>query len=224
MLAIDIIVENAIADKDFLQAKRAIWTDAFFSDIQARIDAATAKYLGADNAKKLRESTQKVMGIVIPAGTVLSEIKVQIEEDFKKDKIRREELLNTLGFNAYYTHASNGDQEAMIQLLHKFEANLTPQVKQELIFKGIAEESLDEVIAHSVKLKDADIAQEVNKGQRTDLTAQAVTELNSLYDDAISIAKISARFHKDNAAKKQQFSFSKVVKNMNRESSQNNAA
>lgn len=224
ILGIDIILKNAIADKVFLQAKRAIWTDDFFNDFQTRIDAAASKYLGADNAKQLRESTQKVLGITIPAKTVLSEIKVQIKEDFKKTPARRDELLNTLGFTAHYKDASLGDQEAMIQLLHKFQTNLTTEIRQELIMKGISEELIDDAISHSVKLKNADVAQEVSKGQRADLTAQAITELNEIYDDGIAIATISAKFHKANPAKKQQFSFTKVVSNMNRQPTQDNAA
>lgn len=224
LLGVDIIVSNAIADKEFLQPKRATWTDAFFENIKLRIDTAASTYLGADNAKQLRESTRKVYDIVTPATTVLSEIKVQINEDFKKDIKRRDEILNTLGFNSFTSKTLENDQEALIQFLYKFETNLTGELKDELIAKGISPDSLNYATSHSVKLKNANVNQEIKKGERPGLTQEAIIVLNDIYAEVISIAKISANFHKDDPVKKQKYSFRKVIRNMNNTPNETSAA
>lgn len=54
-----------------------------------------------DSAKDLRNATQALKEIQTKALKVLGDVKVQIEEDFIKTKVRQKEILNNLGFAAY---------------------------------------------------------------------------------------------------------------------------
>lgn len=209
------IIENAIHHKKFLQQKRSTWADPFFDDIKTRIETATQTYLGVDSAKELRRATRTINDIQKTALESLSECNVQITEDFKSDKTQRDEILKQLGFKPYYRKAQYGDQEALINLLYQFKTNMTASLKSEIVAKGTAEKIIDEIIAYTDNLKNANISQEVFKGQRKNITATAIKEFNEIYNQIISIGRIAARFYKGKPVMQQQFSFSKVSKTLN---------
>lgn len=209
------ITETAIVNKAFLQSKRSTWADPFFDDLKARIDNAIQTHLGIDSAKDLRLATQALMAIQKNAIKDLAEAKIQITEDFKSDKIRRDEILMQLGFTTYHKNAQKGDQEALINLLFQFKTNLTPALKTEITTAGTAGALLDGIVVYADNLKNADITQETFKGARKTITAAALTEFNSIYDQVISICKIASKFYKDEPHLKEQFSFAKVSKALN---------
>ena len=164
------ILESAIANKTFLQAKRSTWQDPFFQNFKAQIDQTISQYLGQDNAKELRQATQVVLTLQKAATRDLAELKVQLEEDFKASPAQKEELLNNLGFKTYYTGIKNKDQEALINLLYQFKSNLTPQTRTSIETAGTAPVLVDNILTYAETLKDANVFQEGKKGTRKELT------------------------------------------------------
>lgn len=209
------INESAIKNKTFLQSKRANWADPFFEDFKAEIDQTIEDYLGADSAKQLRESTQIVLEIQANAMKDLAELKTQIEADFKSNPVQKTEILTTLGFNAHYKAVQSKDQEALVNLLFQFKTNLTADLRTKITDQGTAPATLDTIILYAEELKNANITQEGNKGARKEITAEAVTAFNAIYDKVINIAVISAKFYKDKPELKDQFSFTKVKNKLN---------
>ena len=209
------INDSAIKNKTFLQSKRANWADPFFEDFKDQIDQTIEDYLGLDSAKQLRDSTKIVLEIQANAMKDLAELKTQIDADFKSNPSQRAEILTTLGFNTYYTAVKNKDQEALVNLLFQFKTNLTPEVRTKIIDQGTAPATLDTIILYAEELKNENITQEGNKGARKEITAEAVTAFNAIYDKVINIAVISATFYKDKPELKDQFSFTKVKNKLN---------
>ena len=212
LVACSTIIENALANKTFLQSKRSTWTDDFFTTIQTKIDKALEVHLGIDSAKDLRGATQTLQTIQKQALKDLAEVKVQIAEDYKKEPVKQTEVLTQLGFTTYHKEAQNGDQEALVQLLYKFKTNLTNDLKNEIVSKGTAESILIQITMYADTLKNADITQETFKGTRKEITETAVNAFNEIYDDVISIAKIASKFYQEEPIKKDLFSFNKINK------------
>ena len=205
-----VIVDNAIADETFLISKRASWGNSFFSDLKQKIENGFG-VLGIDKIGGQRQATIIVLQIQKDALSVLSEVKVQISEDFKKDKVQLNEILTALGFNAYHKQALNKDQNALVQLLYQFKENLTPALHEEIEAKGTARESLDALIGYADALKEANITQETLKSTSKTLTEKDNAILNDVYDEIISVAKIARVFYKGNAAKQDQYSYTKIL-------------
>ena len=214
LIASATLIENAMANKTFLQTKRSNWTDAFFTNLQTKIDKTLEEQLGIDSAKGLRGATKTVEGIQSQSLRDLAEVKVQIGEDFKKDKPKQTEILIQLGFSAHHKEAQNGDQEALVQLLYKFKANLTTTLKTEIVDKGTAPATLDQVTAYADTLKNADVTQEIFKGSRKEITKEGISIFNDIYDEVISIAKIATKFYKGEPTKRALFSFAKINKTL----------
>jgi hypothetical protein len=215
IVASEIIINSAIANKIFLQSKRSTWADPFFQNIKTQINTAAQTHLGVDNALQLRQATHVVLSIQANALRDLAEVKIQIIEDFKETPTQQAEILTQLGFSTYHAKAQKRDQEALINLLYQFQTNLKPALKIEIVSKGTAQASLDAIVAYAITLKDSNVTQEGTKGTRKEITQEAIIEFNSIYSKIVSITKIAAKFYKDNPALSQQFSFAKVSKTLN---------
>lgn len=210
------IIEQAINHKPFLVSKRANWADPFFPVIQTRIQNAFSNFLGIDNAQQMREATQVVTCIQKNALHDLAEFKVQLMEDFKSNKTRRDEILTRLDFTSHLKDAQNKDQEALIQLLLTFKQNMTAALQTEITNAGTAAALIIAIIGYADVLKNSDITQETMKGSRKVITQAGVEEFNEIYNQVISIAKISAKFFKDDKAIKDKFSFAKTLQSLNK--------
>jgi hypothetical protein len=208
------ILESAIKNKDQLQAKRSSWKDPFFDDLKTKIDLAVQVYLGMDNAKELRRFTLTISNLKKEALRYLAEIKVQLVEDFKSQKARREEILKQLGFTGNLYKAQQGDQEGLIELLYQFKVNIA-ELQAEIIAKGTAKELIDNIVLCADKMKAADVNQELSKGTRKTITVEGVQEFNDIYNSIISISRIAAKFFIESEALKDQFIFGKVSKGLN---------
>jgi hypothetical protein len=209
------IIENAISGKEFLTAQRRSWADPFFPDLKLRIDNAFTRYLGTDSASEQRSATRTVLQIQASALTDLSGFKIQIQQDFKSTKPRLTEILKQLGYADFYRQALKKDQEGLVQLLYRFRAGLSPELRTEITSKGIDAEYLDRISSYADRLSQANITQETLKGARKTITEEAVTEFNAIYDAVVSIAKIAHHFYKGNSNKQDGFSYAKILKKLN---------
>lgn len=208
------LIENAIANKTFLQSKRVNWGDSYFEEIKTRIDIAIQTHLGIDGAKELRQATQEVSIIQLAARKDLAEVKVQIEEDFKSEPEFRDEILKQLGFTTYMEGVRNNSQESMINLLFQFKTNLNENLKAAIIDKGTAAATLEAIIAQADALAGTNVFQETQKGNRKNTTIESITEFNAVYDTVISISRIAQNFYKQDPTIKEQFSFIKIAKTL----------
>ena len=215
LITIDTIIDAAIANLDFLASKRSTWKDPYLPDLKRAIDQAVQEHLGQDNAKALRNATLEVLAIQTPALKDLAEVKVQIESDFNKNPTLKKEILNTLGFTPFYSKTKTKDQEALISLLYQFKTNLTPDLKGQIVTKGTAEEQLDKIASYADDLKNKNVLQESKKGTKKEITEEAIIAFNAVYNEAIAVAKISAKFFKDRPTIQEQFSYTKVKNNLN---------
>jgi hypothetical protein len=163
----------------------------------------------------MREATIVVTTLQEKALRDLAEFKIQVEEDFKANKKRRDEILKQLGFSVHHKPAQNKDQEALIELLLKFKKNMTPKLKKEITDKGTSETIINTIISYANTLNKENITQETLKGARKNVTQGVLKEFNEIYNEIITIAKLSAKFYKDNPAVKQKFSYSRTIKTLN---------
>lgn len=205
------IVENAIAHKVELITKRSIWADPFFPNLQTRIVDAFPNILGFDNAKSMRDATVLVNSIMVNALNDLSEFKVQIEQDFKADKAQLSEILNNLGFTQHGNGLRQKNQAEVIELLYRFKSNMTTALQTTITAKGTSPALITAIIGYATQLSNSNISQETLKTSRKVLNNENLLELNSIYNDVISVGTIAAKFFKNNKPVSEQFSYNKIL-------------
>ena len=211
VIAISTIISNAKGKQEFLQTKRSTFTLDYFTQLETEIDAAVQQYLGADNARELRNATISLYAIQQEALRLASEIKLQIQLDFGDTAA---ELLNNLSFTTYWARARKKDQEALIDLLFRFKTNLTPELRTRMIAKGTIAADIDGLIARADLLRATDTSQESYKTSRSIATEEAIIAFNGIYEKAMSVSKMATMFYKGNSTHQSLFSFNKIFKNI----------
>lgn len=215
LLAAKTITESFKANLGELSVIRTNWNSEYANQLAGKIDDAIENQLGIDKKKELRSATSKLSAIQMPALRDVSFLKTQFEVDFSNDKTKLKEILKQLGFNDYLKQAQKKDQEALIQLLFKIKSNLTDSLRTEIISKGLSSELLDRIIGYAVQLKDANVSQETLKEGTKETSGEIAKIFNGIYDEVIGICKIATNYYAYDELKKELFTFSKVVSNMN---------
>lgn len=195
-----------------LSMVRSNWTPEYAEGLNTKIDNAMEEFLGLDKKKALRDATAALTAIQGPAMNDLQFMKTQIDVDFGKDA---NEIIKNLGYNNYLKTARKGDQEAQIQLLFAFKKGMTNKLKDDIVAKGTNPALIDRIIGYATQLSEANLTQESLKGTTKNLSEAALATFNEIYTEIIGICKIAAAYYIDDQNLKTQFTFSRVVTNMN---------
>ncbi len=213
MLLASQTISQSLADNlSDLSMARTNWTSEYVTALTTKIDDAIENYLGLDKKKELRDASSKLASLQNPAMRDLSFIKTQIDVDFPKES---KEILKKLGFDKNLRSVQKGDQEALIQLLYAFKKGLTETLKTQITSKGTNPALIDRIVEYADRLKSAEVSQETLKETTKQISEEAVGAFNEIYDEVVGICKIASNFYQYETLKKEQFTFSNVVSNMN---------
>lgn len=214
LMASKTIAESFKTNISELSTTRTDWTEQYANDLITRIDNAIETHLGVDAKKDLRNATATLASIQVPAKRDVSYFKTQIDEDFKKETSKRDEILKTLGFAKHLRGVQKGNQESLIQLLYQFKTNLTDTLRQEITAKGINAALLDNIIGYADTFKQANVTQETFKGSTKEITQEVADVFNAIYDEIIGICKKASNYYQYEPLKKEQFTFAKALSNL----------
>ncbi|MBW8333686.1 MAG: hypothetical protein K0M40_16800 [Prolixibacteraceae bacterium] len=208
LMAAKSILQSMQANLGELSMVRSNWTEAYVMDLITRIENAIENFLGLDKKQPLREATDLLKKIVAPALRDLSFIKTQVEVDFAENAA---EILKTLGINK---NLRNIDQEELIEVLYSFKKGIAPTLQNEITQKGTNPALIENIIGYATQLEQANLSQEGMKTATQNVSQEAVDAFNEIYTEVIGISKIASKFYQDDKLKKEQFTFTKVVKKM----------
>lgn len=211
LISISALATAAIQHKTFLATERATWAGTFLDDLLADINTTISTNLGVDNAIQLRAKTDLVEAARIVSYGHLTRINNQIDRDFRPDPSRRDELYKILGYKDHWSSTRKKNQEKSIELMFTFKQNLTPEIKAELVAKGISATRIDGVVAQAQTLLNANITQEVAKKLVPTLNEATIKAYNEIYARAMDVAIISRQLFAGQAAIQDQFSYTKTL-------------
>lgn len=206
------VCENFVANSAALIAEQPQWADPFISNFKKLVENFLTKYFGISSKKELKEATRLVSSIQTQAKDDLSMVRTQIVRNYNGQASRKDAVLDMLGFKAHWKKASNNNQSEIIALLFTFANNLTPELRAELEGKNVNKARLDKIISTKQTLSNANVTQETLKGSSKLDTAEAQAALVNIYNTAMDICEVGKKLFKDDAARKDLFVFSKLVK------------
>ncbi|HNX57098.1 MAG TPA: hypothetical protein PLG33_02035 [Prolixibacteraceae bacterium] len=208
LMAAKTILQSMQANLGELSTARSNWTEAYLSELIQKIDLAIETFLGLDKKQSLREATELLNQIMKPALRDLSFLKTQIEVDFKN---RADEILKTLGIDK---NLKNMKQEALIEALYSFRKGMTDSLKSEITGKGANPALIETLVGYASQLQEANLNQEGLKSTTKEVSQEGIDTFNAIYDEVIGVSKIAAKYYEADKLKKEQFTFSKVVRRM----------
>jgi hypothetical protein len=208
LMAAKAVLQSMLANLGDLSAVRTNWTEAYVTALILKIDTAIEQFLGLDKKQGQRDATALLNQIVAPAMRDLAFIKTQIEVDFGSAAV---EMLKSLGLNK---NLHKLDQETLIEVLYAFKKGMTSQLENSITKKGTNPVLITNIIGYATQLQEANLSQEGMKSSSMNISQEALDAFNAIYDEVIGIGKIASKYYKDDKLKKDQFTFSKVVKKM----------
>ena len=198
-----------------LSAIRTNWSEDYARDLLARASQYIAQDLGLDPKKTLRNTTIEVNAIHEKALRDISFLKSQIDVDFANNPAMRAEYLRTLGFTAHLTKIQRNNHVALVSFLQTFSQNLTPEIRAAITNKGTSSQLLDRIVEYAAPFTTSELAKDSLKSLSKELPASTVVKFNAFYTEVIGICKIASKYYIDNPIKKEQFTFSSVLKKSN---------
>jgi hypothetical protein len=207
------IGESFTANLAQLAVARTDWNPEYAKDLLKRIDAGLEK-LGVDSKKELRSATSALDAIQSPAMKDLAFFKTSVDDDFKKDTSKKAEIFRTLGFTEHLRGVQKGNQDSLIELMYTFTRNMTPALKDDLTAKGMKVTLIDKISGYADALKNANVTQETFKSYTKEITLDVRVTFDAIYVEIIGICKKASKLFSDQPVKKDQFTFSKVVKQL----------
>lgn len=214
LMAAKTIAKNFKANISELSNTRTDWTVQYASDLMARIDSAIETHLGIDAKKELRVATATLAAIQTPAKRDISFFKTQIDEDFKNEISKKNEMLKTLGFEKNLRGVQKNNQESLIKLLYQFKTNMTDALRLEITAKGMKPALIDSIIGYADTFIRANVTQETLKVATKEITQEVASVFNAIYNEIISICKKAANYYQYQPVKKEQFTFAKTLSNL----------
>jgi len=214
---IEMLLGSRVAAENFLrnlaELSRVLmtWDEEKAYNLINKIDEGI-NILGVDPKAELHQATKKLNLIQEPALDDLNFIKKVIPVLFKNES---SDIMNQLGYTKFHKEARRGDQEALIHLLISFEENIDGELKARITEKGINPGIIERIISYRKELWSANVSQETLKDSTKEITEENVYLFNQIYQEIIDICKIAAAYYAERPIKKSQFTFSKIVKNMN---------
>jgi hypothetical protein len=205
------VADHFVENKTALIGEDPLWKYPFINNFKIDVDKSLSKHLGIHSHQKIKEATSLVNGMKIQAIDDLSMIRTQLRRKYKNDPNRLILLLDSLGFSKCWKKA-RGVNSALVELLYAFQNNLSDDMKQELIAKGINPVRIESVITNASILKNAKVSQESLKGTAQLLTEEAVDDFNDIYDRMMDICEVGKRLFRTDEVRKKMFNFSNLVR------------
>lgn len=214
LMACKVVAENFKANIAELAAVRSDWTEAYAWDLSGRVTQTIETHLGIDAKKELRNATSDLSGIQLAARRDLSFFKTQIDEDFKAQPLRCDEILNTLGFSKFLKDVQKGNQEALVQQLYAFKKNMSDSLRNQIVEKGTSAALIDRIVGYALTFNEANTSQEGLKQTTKTISQEVIDSFNTIFAEIIGICKKASVYYQYDVVKKEQFTFSKVVANL----------
>lgn len=213
LTALHIIIKAFLKFQKILGEVQLNWTIEFGNALLKKIDSTKRRVIGNSTKTDLKSVSDELYALQDDVEDLLSQLKTQIEVNFRKDESLCEIMLQDTGYTEFYSKASKGQQEALIGLLTAFTENIGKYEKH-LTEKGINPTIWKRITSFTHLVAETEAIQELTKADAARINGELVDEMNELYLEVIGICKIAVKVFHDQPRIKRYFTYSIVLKSM----------
>lgn len=192
LLALRSILENAISMADLIKTVRPKWDQAFLESQLEVVNNALRTHYGVTFSMSLTDRTEIISRVAGSARTILQQIKVQIDLDFRKDYGKHAELSSTLGLNKVKDLSCTTDNCVLV-VLQCFSSGITAELKNDLTNAGMNPKLIDDAVSLAGECGSLNV--EIDRFDRTPsgLTYEQSRQMEEIYqavDDITTIISV----------------------------------
>jgi hypothetical protein len=151
--------------------------------------------------------------LMISSLTAIGIVRASVKNDYKEDKEFQKEFYQKLGYNDYFSDAKNGDHYKMFLFVKVFADNLTPEIREKILAKGLDPHLLDRIIFNSKQLDTFKECFDLMNDKNMVLDEDQI-RIENLYGVVRDICRIATAYFYFEPVKRESFNFFKALRNM----------
>jgi hypothetical protein len=193
-----------------LSSIRPNWSPEYAGNLKERIDMILHQYFTEDSLSEHLEKHGQLYELMVAALKDITVFRAELKVDFSHDKAFLKETLENLGYNDYFSDARNGDHFSLYKMMATFKRNMTPELQQVMLSRGINKSQLSRLLDYKERLAELKNCFDISHGQ-DQLSAELKREINSIYSEVKDICRIAQAYYSFDPVQRDKFCFYKVM-------------
>lgn len=196
-----------------LSSIRRNWSPEYAANLKERIDRVINQYFSQESLNDHLDKHGQFYELMIAALKDVSVFRAELRVDFKHDKAFLNETFDTLGYVDYFSDAKNGDHFSLYKMMATFKRNMTPELQQIILARGIDKNLLSRLLAYKEKLAELKNCFDISHGN-DQLGVELKHEINSIYSEVKDICRIVNAYYEFDPVQRDRFIFYHVMINL----------
>ena len=196
-----------------LSSIRRNWSPEYAANLKERIDKVISTHFTQESLTDHLDKHSQLYELMIAASKDVSVFRAELRVDFKHDKKFLNETFETLGYVDYFSEAKNGDHFSLYKMMATFKRNMTPELQQIVLARGINKNLLDRLMTYKEKLSELKNCFDIAHGE-DQLEAELKKEINSIYSEIKDICRIVNAYYEFDPVQHDRFRFYHVMINL----------
>jgi hypothetical protein len=196
-----------------LSSIRRNWSPEYAANLKGRIDRIMNQYFTQESLTDHLDKHGQFYELMIAALKDVSIFRAELRVDFKHDKDFLKETFDNLGYDDFFSEARNGDHFSLYKMMATFKRNMTPELQQVILARGIDKNLLDRLIAYKERLAELKNCFDISHGN-DQLGAELKHEINAIYSEVKDICRIVNAYYEFDPIQRDRFKFYHVMINL----------
>ena len=193
-----------------LSSIRRNWSPDYAGNLKERIETMMNQYFTYETLVDHLEKNGKFYDLMIAALKDISVFRAELKVDFKHDKEWLNSTFENLGYVDYFSDAKNGDHFSLYKMMSTFRRNMTPELQQVILARGIDQHLLTRLLSYRKELAELKNCFDISHG-KDQLSADLKREINAIYSEVKDICRIASAYYEFDPAQRDRFNFYKVM-------------
>lgn len=196
-----------------LSSIRRNWSPDYAGNLKDRVDKIMNQYFTHESLVDHLEKHSQFYDLMIAALKDITVFRAELKVDFSHDKEFLKKAFEDLGYADYFSDAKNGDHFSLYKMMATFKRNMTPELQQVILARGIDQILLTRLLSYKEKLAELKNCFDISHGS-DQLSAELKREINAIYSEVKDICRIANAYYEFDPAQRDRFCFYKVMINL----------
>jgi hypothetical protein len=193
-----------------LSSIRRNWSPEYADNLKERIEGIISQYFTHESLVGHLEKNGQFYDLMIASLKDISVFRAEMKVDFHHDKTFINQTFDSLGYVDYYSDAKNGDHFSLYKMMATFRRNMTPELQQIVLSRGIDQILMDRLLSYKEKLAELKNCFDISYG-KDQLSTDLKREINSIYSEVKDICRIANAYYEFDPGMRDKFNFYKVM-------------
>jgi len=189
------------------------WNADYARSLRERAQLIIERFSSTVDIKNTLEKLRTWRELMISSLTDIGIVRASVKNDFKNDKEFQKEFYLKLGYNDFFSDAKNGDHFSLFNFVKVFAENLTPELQEKILDKGLDPHIVDRIIGNAVELENFSECFHLMNG-KSEISPADQAEIEKLYSEVRDISRIATAYYYFDPIKREAFNFFKALRNM----------